>query len=206
MRHKLVQVNRSKSGAEGMFLSRFFKKAPDDAIAHQLYVIIAAQSRLPEFYRGGAVPDSLDGRFDMLALHMFLVLQRLSVNHGADPHGTAQAELAQQLFDVMFGDMDRSLREMGVGDLTVGKRIRAMTEAFYGRVEAYAAGLAATGDGQATLMDALQRNLYRGAPPAQAILTRMAAYVRETAAVLDAQLVTDITLGRLRFAPLPDFT
>jgi len=188
-----------------MFLSRFFKKAPDDAIAHQLYVMIAAQSRLPEFYRGGAVPDSLDGRFDMLALHMFLVLQRLSANHGAEPHTGTQTELAQQLFDVMFGDMDRSLREMGVGDLTVGKRIRAMTEAFYGRVEAYAAGLTAA-DEEATLMEALQRNLYRGAPPDQAVVTRMAAYVRDTAAVLEAQLPKNIALGSLRFAPSPDFS
>ena len=178
-----------------MILSRFFGRKKDDAAAHELYVILAGQARQPVFYRDGGVPDSLDGRFDMLALHVFLVLRRLS---------GARAELAQQLFDVMFGDMDRSLREMGVGDLTVGKRIRAMSVAFYGRVEAYEAGLQASGD-DALLMGALARNLYRGNPPAPAKLARMAAYMRDMAAALARQADEDFLAGRLNFTAPPVF-
>lgn len=183
-----------------MILSRFFGRKKDDATAHELYVILAGQARQPVFYRDGGVPDSLDGRFDMLALHLFLVLRRLS---GAQS-GSAEAELAQQLFDVMFGDMDRSLREMGVGDLTVGKRIRAMSEAFYGRVEAYEAGLQASGE-DTLLMDALARNLYRGNPPAPAVLARMAAYMRDVAVVLAQQADEDFLAGRLNFTVPPVF-
>jgi cytochrome b pre-mRNA-processing protein 3 len=184
-----------------MFLSILFGKRPDDATAHRLYVVLAAQSRQPAFYSNGGVPDNLDGRFDMLALHMFLVLRRLSRHQGSG----ASASLAQQLFDVMFGDMDQSLREMGVGDLTVGKRIRAMSEAFYGRVEAYEAGLQAT-DGNATLMSALERNLYRGNPPGQPVLAGMAAYMRATAALLEGQSADDFLAGKLTFALPPIFS
>ncbi len=178
-----------------MILSRFFGRKKDDVTAHELYVILAGQARQPVFYRDGGVPDSLDGRFDMLALHLFLVLRRLS---------SVQPELAQLLFDVMFGDMDRSLREMGVGDLTVGKRIRAMSEAFYGRVEAYEAGLQAT-DGDAMLMGALERNLYRGDPPAPAKLARMAAYMRDMAVALGNQTSEDFLAGKLNFTAPPAF-
>ena len=181
-----------------MFLKRFFSKKQDDTIAHLLYVVLAGQARAPEFYRHGGVPDSLDGRFDMLALHLFLVLRRLG---GIQAGG---ADLAQHLFDVMFGDMDRSLREMGVGDLTVGKRIRAMSEAFYGRVAAYETGLQADDD-DATLMAALARNLYRGNPPAPSKLARMASYMRAAAAALAQQSSEDYLAGQVQFPPPPGF-
>lgn len=184
-----------------MFLSCLFGKKPDDATAHRLYVVLAAQARLPAFYSKCGIPDTLDGRFDMLTLHMFLVLRRLS----GPEIGGALAGLAQQLFDVMFGDMDQSLREMGVGDLTVGKRIRAMSEAFYGRVEAYEAGLQAT-DGNATLVLALERNLYRGNPPVRAILDDMASYMRTTAELLEEQSADDFLAGKLSFALPPRYS
>ena len=183
-----------------MFLSRLFRKKPGDDTAHRLYVILAGQARQAAFYSGGGVPDSLDGRFDMLALHLFLVLRRLTDKQA----GSSGANLAQQLFDVMFGDMDRSLREMGVGDLTVGKRIRTMSEAFYGRVEAYEAGLQAAVD-NGPLMAALERNLYRGKAPPPAVLACMAAYVRDTAAALEAQAGDDFLGGKLGFVTPPNF-
>ncbi len=183
-----------------MFLSRLFRKNPDDGVAHRLYVLVAGQARQPVFYSEGGVADSLDGRFDMLALHLFLVLRRL----GGDPANRAAALLAQQLFDVMFGDMDRSLREMGVGDLTVGKRIRAMSEAFYGRVQAYEAGLQDTDD--AILMAALERNLYRGTPPTAGLLASMATYVKEVAEHLQARPVDELLAGELNFAVQPGFS
>ncbi len=183
-----------------MILSRIFGRKKDDAAAHQLYAILAEQARRPVFYRDGGVPDSLDGRFDMLALHLFLVLRRLSSKLTSD----GDDDLAQQLFDVMFGDMDRSLREMGVGDLTVGKRIRTMSEAFYGRVEAYENGLQAS-DNDSRLMAALERNLYRGNAPERAKLARMAAYMREVADSLAKQASDDFLAGKLSFTAPPVF-
>lgn len=183
-----------------MFLSRLFRKKPHNDTAHHLYLEVAGQARQPVFYRHGGVPDNLDGRFDMLALHMFLVLRRLGAKHC----GSDAAELAQNLFDVMFGDMDRSLREMGVGDLTVGKRIREMSEAFYGRVEAYEAGLQAV-DENVALMAALARNLYRGHAPAEGRLAQMAIYMRQAAEALAAQADDDLLAGRLSLISPPVF-
>src|SRR4029079_5224327 len=102
-------------------------------------------------YDSWGVPDTVDGRFDMVALHLILVLDRLRKESG-DPF------FAQQLTDYFFADMDRSLREMGAGDLSVGKKVRRMAEVFYGRAKAYAAPLAAH-DRQG-LAEALARNVY----------------------------------------------
>src|ERR1700761_176269 len=96
-----------------------------------LYAKAVAQARQPVFYAEREVPDTVDGRFDLLVLHVFLLLHRL----GAE--GKATKSLNQGLFDLMFADMDRSLREMGVSDMSVGKRVKDMARAFYGRVDAY---------------------------------------------------------------------
>ena len=89
----------------------------------------------PWFYRALGVPDTLDGRFDLVALHAFLLIHRLQ--DAPDP-GPA---LAQAVFDAMFSDMDNNLREIGVSDLSVGKRMRAMWEAFHGRAKVYATAI-----------------------------------------------------------------
>ncbi len=183
-----------------MILSRIFGRKKDDATAHELYVALAGQARQPVFYCEGGVPDTLDGRFDLLSLHLFLVLRRLSGKQAS----AAETGLAQQVFDVMFGDMDRNLREMGVGDLTVGKRIRTMSEAFYGRVEAYETGLQASHD-DAILMAALDRNLYRGEAPGPLQLARMATYMRDVAALLAQQVSDDFLVGKLVFCAAPEF-
>ena len=173
--------------------ARSFGRKRDDGPAHQLYVILAGQSRRPEFYLDGGAPDTLDGRFDMLALHLFLVLRRLSGQQASQ----AGKELSQQLFDVMFGDMDMNLREMGVGDLSVGKKIRSMSEAFYGRAAAYEKGLQTRDD--TVLMDALQRNLFRGNPPSVAKLQGLTHYVRSVEAALAGQSEADLLTGKLSF-------
>ena len=100
--------------------------------ATDLYGDIVVQARTPYFYSDLDVPDTVEGRFDMITLHMFLVLRRLKQE--SDPAAKA---FSQKLFDVMFKNMDHSLREMGVGDLSVGKKVRALAEAFYGRVGVY---------------------------------------------------------------------
>ena len=121
-------------------------------ISYQLYGALVTQARQPEFYTDAGVPDSLDGRFDMIVMHSFLVIRRL--NRAGEP-GVA---LAQELFDTMFMDMDRSLREIGVGDLSVPKKIKVMAKAFYGRCSAYESAMDA-GDG-AALASAIARNIY----------------------------------------------
>ena len=137
-------------------LNRLFRRKENDVVARRLYDAIVTQGRRPEFYRDWGVPDSLDGRFDMIALHSFLVLHRLKRDHDAT------AELAQNLFDTLFLDMDRALRELGAGDLGVGKRVKAMARGFYGRVAAYENGLSTS---EEALGKALERNLFATVVP-----------------------------------------
>ncbi len=177
-----------------MSFSRLFRaEAPSAAAA--LYRAITAQARQPVFYAEHGVPDSVDGRFEMIALHMFLVLHRLKA--------AGEDELAQQLFDTMFADMDQSLREMGAGDLGVGRRVRAMAEGLYGRIAAYEAGLGAD-DQQLAL--ALRRNLFGTVPdpgPSASALQALCDYLRTGMTGLRGQATAAISAGTLQFPPPP---
>jgi len=175
-----------------MRIKGLFKRDAAAQAAEALYAAVVAQARRPDFYRAGGVPDTLDGRFDMIVLHMFLVLHRLKAD------GQAQATVGQALFDLMFADMDASLRELGVGDLSVGRKVKQMATGFYGRVAAYEQGLAAD---DAVLADALRRNLYGTANPTADQLAAMASYARRQAAFLAGQPVDSLREGRLQFAP-----
>ena len=161
--------------------------------ARLLYAAVVARAREPVFYTRFQVPDSLDGRFDMIALHAFLVLRRLK-GEGADG-----AALGQALFDAVFTDMDRSLREMGAGDLGVGRRVKRMASGFYGRIAAYDQALAPGGD----LDDALRRNLYGTVDPDSQIVASFAAYTREVAESLAIQPRESLFAGVLDFAAPP---
>jgi cytochrome b pre-mRNA-processing protein 3 len=158
-----------------------------------LYSAAVAAAREQYLYRSLGVADTLDGRFDLVCLHAFLLIQRL--RHEAEP-GPA---LAQAVFDAMFGDMDVSLREMGVGDLSVGRRVRAMWEAFNGRAHAYDEALAA-GDA-AALEAALVRNVWRGAPPPADCAAALARLVAAQAAFLDGQGFAALAAGEAFFLP-----
>jgi len=171
-----------------------FRKTPEQNRAEALYLAAVTRAREPAFYERLAVPDTVEGRFDMIALHVFLILRRLKADRAET--GT----LAQALFDRMFLDMDENLREMGVGDLGVGKRVKKMAKAFYGRVAAYDAALAQ--DSRASLEAALHRNLYREADDLDpALLSRMAAYVQGQAAALDAKTLETMLGDGQTFAP-----
>ena len=100
----------------------FRRKNPHEAFAAALYRRTAEQARAPDLFEGCGIPDTLDGRFDTVGLHVILLIQRLRTD--PDPVG---AQLAQAVFDAMFADMDITLREMGVSDLAVGKRVKRMT-------------------------------------------------------------------------------
>lgn len=136
---------------------------------HALYGAIVAEARRPALFAECRVPDTTIGRFEMIALHVFLVLRRLKSG------SAATKELGQRLFDYFFADMDRSLRELGVGDLSVGKKVKGLAKSFYGRAVAYDRALDA--DDQAALAEALNRNI---ADPDQAEpleAARLADYV-----------------------------
>lgn len=159
------------------------------APAQDLYAALVEQARRPPFYATLGVPDTVDGRFEMIALHMFLVLHRLKDEPAAQSFG-------QALFDIMFADMDRSLREMGVSDLSVGRHVKRMAQGLYGRMAAYEAGLAGADD--SALAEALRRNVYGtvATPPDPGPLV---AYVRANVAALAAQELGDLLAGRARF-------
>jgi cytochrome b pre-mRNA-processing protein 3 len=136
---------------------------------YELYGKIVAQARLPYFYTKLGVPDSVDGRFELVTLHSFLVLRQLK-GQSEEQHDAGQA-----LFDVMFEDMDLSLREMGAGDMGVGKRVKLMVQAFYGRVASYEKGLL----GSAGVLEAaLERNVYATVDSEVDHARRLAGYVR----------------------------
>ena len=136
----------------------------------RLYGAAVAAARESYLYESLGVPDTLDGRFDLVALHAFLLVHHLSSLPEPGP------ALAQAVFDAMFSDMDITLREMGVGDLVVGRRVRAMWEAFHGRSNAYAAAMAAPDN--AALAQALALNVWRGAAPPDGADAALARLVR----------------------------
>jgi cytochrome b pre-mRNA-processing protein 3 len=137
-----------------------------------IYGMIVTQAREPLFYRDLGVPDTVNGRFDMLVLHLWLVLRRLKPIEGG-------AELSQALFDHFCNDMDANLREMGVGDLKVPKQMQAFGEAFYGRVAAYDLALTA---GEEPLAQALCKNILNGNDVEKA--RQLAIYAEAAIAVL----------------------
>ena len=126
------------------------RRPAEEAVATRLMGHLAAASRAPVFYADWGVPDTLEGRFDMLTLHVIAALERLK------PHDQ-DGKVSQALFDAMIDNLDANLREMGVGDDGVRKRIRALTEMFYGRAAAYRAALAE--EDPSTLAAAVGRNI-----------------------------------------------
>ena len=160
-----------------MILARFMPRSNERTI-RDLYGAIVAQARSPEFYAGYGVPDTVQGRFDLIVLHLVLLFDWLGQTEGAG------RDIGQKLFDVFCRDLDANLREMGVGDLAVPKEMRRFAEAFYGRQAAYLAALAGANDRE--LENAFARNIFpetASGPPAR--LARYARAVRRQFAAQD---------------------
>jgi cytochrome b pre-mRNA-processing protein 3 len=155
-----------------------------------LYVRAVAAAREPWLYQALGVPDTLDGRFDLLALYAFLLIHRLRTAPAPGP------ALAQAVFDAMFSDMDNTLRELGVSDLRVGKHMRAMWEALHGRAQAYASALDANDRG--ALAAAVARNVWRGAAPTAAARS-LAGIVLAQTDHLAAQPLAAFVSGKVDF-------
>jgi len=169
-----------------------------------LYGAIVAQARSPVFYTHYGVSDSVEGRFELIVLHLMLVLRRLSANGVAaserEPSLGPGSAVGQRLFDVFCRDLDDNLREMGVGDLAVPRRMRQFGEAFYGRQAAYAAALGEVDPQE--LEKALARNIL-GEGNAGEKAAPLARYMRAAAAQLDAQPEDAMIAGRAVF-PSPE--
>jgi cytochrome b pre-mRNA-processing protein 3 len=182
--------------------TRLFKKDPMKVRAREAYDTLVRAARKPGLYGDAGAPDTVDGRFDMITAHAILLFRRLR------GQGEAAADLSQLVFDTMFDDFDAALREMGTGDLAVGKKIREMGEAFYGRAKAYEEALN-TGD-EDRLAAILERNLFapddeddpsveptepldRAVSPAA---RRLASYLAASARALEDQALDEILAGR----------
>jgi cytochrome b pre-mRNA-processing protein 3 len=175
-----------------MGILAMFRRRPHERAGFELYTAAVGAARSPALFAALEVPDTLEGRFDLVSLHVGLLIRRLRTD--GDARGAA---LAQAVFDAMFADMDVNLREMGVGDMSVGKRVRGMWEAFHGRALAYEAALDSTEPG--ALAEALTRNVWRGAAPPGGAAGRLAAIARAQAAHLAAQDIGSLAAGRVGF-------
>jgi cytochrome b pre-mRNA-processing protein 3 len=176
-----------------MVFSKLFRRDAAKDAAHLLYVGLVSQARHPDLYARLDVPDSLDGRFDSVALHAFLVLNRLKREESAEA-----AALAQNIVDAFVDDMDRSVRELGVGDMGVSRRVKQMAQALYGRAAVYEEAVADPDD--ARLVAALGRNLYgTRETTSPATMSAAAGYVRAAIAALAGQEMSALAEGRIAF-------
>ncbi len=173
-------------------LSRIRQRRETRHAVAQVYVCLVEQARRPEFFVHLGVPDTVMGRFNAVALHAFLLLHRLK------GEGASADLFAQALFDHMFADMDRNLRELGVGDLSVGKKVKSLAKSFYGRTVAYERGLLSDDDGD--LEASLRRNLYDGVVPDERQIEAMIGYLRSEVARLAATPAERIFAGECDFA------
>ncbi|MDH5410049.1 MAG: hypothetical protein OEY16_01565 [Alphaproteobacteria bacterium] len=174
-------------------LKSLFRKDEDGPAVRAVYGAIVQQARSPAFYLAAGVPDTVVGRFSMVALHGFLALDRL----GHEPKARV---FSQNLFDLMFADMDRNMRELGVGDLSVGKKVKGLAQYFYAMAAACREGL----KGSDESLDApLRQYIYQDIEPSAGKLTALADYMRASEALLAEQDVNAIAGGNIVFAPPP---
>jgi cytochrome b pre-mRNA-processing protein 3 len=167
-------------------LPSLFRPRRTKAVASKLYAAAVAQARSPGFYTDLAAPDTIEGRFELYSLHVILLLHRLR------GEGAEAAETAQALFDTYTSALDNALRETGVGDLSVPRRMRRLGEAFYGRAKAYEAAFG----GEAEALEALVgRTVFAGrGGEGRAVL---AAYVRRCETALTAQPLAALLDGEV---------
>lgn len=174
-----------------MVIERLFRVRPARAAGRGLYARVVEQSRSPFLYRDLAAPDTVEGRFELYTLHLVLVLERLQ------GHGARAAETGQALFDAYLKGLDDALREMGVGDLSVGRKMRRLGEAFYGRVKSYLAAIEDLPD-QGPLEDLVRRTVYEDGEAGRA--ADLVAYLLAERAALAAQPLERVLDGEVRWA------
>ncbi|MEL6289152.1 MAG: ubiquinol-cytochrome C chaperone family protein [Pseudomonadota bacterium] len=173
----------------------WFKGRPHRATAERLYEQIVSQARQPEFYASFGVSDDVAGRFEMVCLHMFGVMERIGLAGATDT-------LGRELVEAFFRDMDDVMREMGVGDTTVPKKMRKTSEGLYGRLDAYGRGI--RDDDRAALSAALARNIYADESRGDTMEARaLAGYTRRMVAELTEESDEAVTVdARIAFPEL----
>ncbi len=164
-----------------------FRKNPAAEAADMLYLAVAGAARNPALFAACGVPDTVEGRFEALAAHVFLVARRL------EAAGTDGAPLAQAFIDRFFADLDNAVRAIGIGDLSVGKKVKAYAKAFYGRVEAYTAGLASADP--EVLQSAVRRNLLGADAAPRAEGEKLARYLAASDQRLSAMSLEVVMAG-----------
>ena len=174
--------------------SRFKRQRQLRQQADGVYVALVAQARTPAFYVELAVPDSFDGRFELVVLHVY------ALTRGLAGRAAPMQELSRHVMEAMVDDLDRTLREIGVGDMSVGRKVKQMAAAFYGRAAAYDAGLAA---GEQELRAAIARNVYAGSPPEDHVVSAIASYLRKAIETVARTGDDSIMSGDIAF-PVPD--
>ena len=173
---------------------RFFRRNDGRETIQRLYGAIVAHSRDPAFYTDFEVPDTIEGRFEMILIHNFLLFHRLKSE--SEEHRA----LGQRVFDAFCTDMDANLREMGVGDLTVPKKMKKVAEAFYGRVGVYDTALASNDEQE--LVQAVLRNVYASNNERLPEARALAAHVRLMATALEAVPFDTFAQGELPLPPI----
>ena len=173
-------------------LRRSRRPDPLASASRRLHELLVARARDPIFHTDFAVPDTIDGRFDLLALHAFLVLDALK------SQGDAGGKLGTELASVIFAGFDQALRELGVGDFGISRRMKALAGAFYGRLEAYRAA-----DSARQLAPVLLRNIYRGDVARAHEAAMLAHYVLSARGRLMGH-AADLLQGNADFGPLPN--
>lgn len=165
--------------------SRLFARSHEQEVMRPLYNAVIARGREPHWYRDGRVPDTIDGRFEMIAAVLSLVYARLEQENDQGQH-------VAWLTELFVADMDSQLREIGIGDMVVGKHVGRMMSALGGRIGAYGDGLK-----EGTFEAALVRNLYRGEEPPTAALEHSAENLRALYLGLHQMSADEIVAGRL---------
>ncbi|HSM94400.1 MAG TPA: ubiquinol-cytochrome C chaperone family protein [Rhizomicrobium sp.] len=157
------------------------------SLGAEICAAIGARAREPMFFRAFEVPDTIDGRFDLVVLHAWLVLDRL--------RELGMKDVSQGVIDSLFASFDESLRDLGVGDIGIGHRMKKMADAFYGRLSVYSAA-----NGEEALTRAIQRNVYRDENAHEPEANALAKYARVAQASLAK---SDLSSGAVEFGPLP---
>ncbi len=171
------------------FLDKILNRDNPNEVMQPLLDAIVAEGRQPHWYLDGAVPDTIDGRFDMIAAIFSMVTIRL------EKEEALKQEIAW-LTELFIRDMDGQMRQIGIGDMVVGKHVGKIFGALGGRIGAYRDAL----EGGADLEEALLRNVYRGEAPEAEALAHVTAHVRQFHHALVNSAASDIATGKLPFS------
>ena len=166
------------------FIKKYFYNNPDTKVAELYYKRIVAMARNVKLYEKGGVSDTLEGRYELIVLHSHLFIRRLIKS------GTIGKSISQEIIDILVKDFDYSLRELGIGDLSVGKKIKKMLEGYYGRAEAYEKALS---DGPKSLVSALKKNLYGSIKPSNLEIEYIRNYISNLRDELDIKSDSELS-------------